>query len=180
MSTKDGTTTWARLADMKESYPLEVAEYAVNNNLVEEPAFKWWVPYVLRKRDRIIGKVKKKYWQRTHKYGIRLPKSVKEAYEIDKATGTDYWAKAIEKEMKNVRVAFEFNDGDEIPVGHEELTVHMVFDIKILLEQKARLVADGHKTEEQPKEYTFSSVVTRDSVRLFFLIAALNDLSSLA
>ena len=125
-------------------------------------------------------KVKKKYWQRTHKYGIRLPKTVKEAYEIDKATGTDYWHQAIDKEMKNVRVAFQFSDDDSIPVGHELLTVHMVFDVKMSLERKARLVADGHKVEEQPKEYTFSTVVTRESVRLFFLLAALNDLDILS
>ena len=26
---KDGTTSWERLADLKESYPIEVAEYSV-------------------------------------------------------------------------------------------------------------------------------------------------------
>ena len=33
---------------------------------------------------------------------------------FDEEDGTDFWRKAIEKEMKNVRVAFEFNDKDEI------------------------------------------------------------------
>ena len=36
---KDGTTSWARLADMKESLPLETAEYARRNQIAEEPAF---------------------------------------------------------------------------------------------------------------------------------------------
>ena len=49
----------------------------------------------------------------------------------------------LKKEMKNVMVAFEFNDDDEIPVRHTELFVHMVFDVKITLQRKARLVADG-------------------------------------
>jgi hypothetical protein len=43
---------------------------------------------------------------------------------------------------------------------------------------KARLVADGHRTEE-PKESTYSSVVSRDSVSLAFLLAALNGLNIL-
>jgi hypothetical protein len=34
---------------MKESYQVQVAEYAVANKIVEQPAFAWWVPYVLRK-----------------------------------------------------------------------------------------------------------------------------------
>ncbi len=44
------------------------------------------------------------------------------------------------------------------------------------LTRKARFVAGGHKTEA-PSSITYSSVVSRDSVRIAFLIAALNDLS---
>ena len=29
---------------MKESNPIEVAEYAISNKLVHEPDFAWWVP----------------------------------------------------------------------------------------------------------------------------------------
>jgi hypothetical protein len=49
-------------------------------------------------RNRIIEKLsKKKYWQRTHKYGIELPKSVAEALDINQRTGTTFWRDAIEK-----------------------------------------------------------------------------------
>lgn len=48
-TTKDGTVPWIPLKDMKESYPIEMADFAVAMDLVESPAFKWWVPYVLRK-----------------------------------------------------------------------------------------------------------------------------------
>ena len=73
-------------------------------------------------------------------------------------------------------VAFEFNDDNVILVGHSELTLHMVFDVKITLQQKARLVADGHKVPEVAKENMFSSVPNRDSIRLFFTLAVLNDM----
>ena len=43
------------LKEMKDSYPIETAEYAVANQLQSEPAFLWWAPYTLRKRDRIIS-----------------------------------------------------------------------------------------------------------------------------
>jgi hypothetical protein len=45
---KDGTLDWVKLKDLKESNLIELAEYAVANQLVEELAFKWWVPHVLR------------------------------------------------------------------------------------------------------------------------------------
>ena len=82
----------------------------------------------------------------------------------------------IEKEMKNVIPAFEFRDDDKMPVGYEKIQCHMVFDVKIGdLTRKARFCANGNETDP-PKESTFSTVVSRDSVRLFFLLAALNDI----
>jgi hypothetical protein len=67
---KDGTTSWERLADLKESNPVEVDEYAVARNLRDAPAFVWWVPHLLKKRSMIIAAVTKQYHKRTHKFGI--------------------------------------------------------------------------------------------------------------
>ena len=177
---KDGTSSWVKLTDLKESFPIELAEYAHNNKIIDEPAFAWWAYYVLKKRDRIIMKAKTKYWQKTHKYGVELPKTIEEAYEIDRKTNTTHWRDAIKKEMKNVMVAFEFDDEDKVPIAHQRIGVHMVFDVRITLDRKARLVADGHKVPELPKQSTYSTVPTRDSIRLFFLLAALNDLDVLS
>ena len=178
---KDGSSSWAALKDLKESFPIEVAEYAVANKLSDEPAFKWWVEETLRKRHRIIQRVKSaKYWKRTHKYGIRLPHSVEEALRLDAESGTNFWTKAIEKEMRNVLPAFEFRDDDKMPIGYECIRCHMVFDVKIGdLTRKARFCANGNETDP-PKESTFSTVVSRDTVRLFFLLAALHDTNILS
>ena len=109
---KDGSTDWVQLKDMKESFPIEVAEYSKLANISEEPAFAWWVDHFQKKRDRYIKRVKSKYWQRTHKYGIRIPKSMKEAKEIDDENGNTLWMDAIRLEMKNILVAFTQYDGD--------------------------------------------------------------------
>ena len=66
-----------------------------------------------------------------------------------------------------------------MPIGHKKITAHMVVDVKMDLTRKARLVAGGHLTDV-PKESTFSSVVSRDSVRIAFTLAALNDLEVLS
>ena len=36
---KDGSGNWVYLKDLKDSYPIELAEYAVNNKIQDEPAF---------------------------------------------------------------------------------------------------------------------------------------------
>jgi hypothetical protein len=174
-----GSTDWLPLKDLKESYLVQVAEYAVANKITEQPAFAWWVPYVLRKREQIIQKVKSQYWKRTHKYGVELPKSVKQALAIDRNTGTSFWKDAIEKEMKNVLPAFEFRDDDVMPPGFNEIDCHMVFDVKLDLVRKVRFVAGGHQTDP-PKESVYSSIISCDSVHLAFLIAALDDLEILS
>jgi hypothetical protein len=55
----------------------------------------------------------------------------------------------------------------------------MIFDVKMDLTRKARFVAGGHQTDP-PKESTYSSVVSRDSRRIAFTLAALNDLDVLS
>ena len=52
----DGTAIWVPLNALKESHPVEVAEYAVTSNqIAEEPAFAWRARNVLHKRDRIMS-----------------------------------------------------------------------------------------------------------------------------
>jgi hypothetical protein len=53
--------------------------------------------------------------RRISKYGIKLPYSVEEALAINERTGTNFWRKAIEKEMKNVRIALKISDDGVIP-----------------------------------------------------------------
>ena len=103
---KDGSRIWVALKDMKESFPVQVSEYAVASRIAMESALAWWTPTVLRRRNRIVAKIKSKYWVWTHKFGIRIPKSVEEAVKLDKANGDTLWWDAICKEMKNVRPAY--------------------------------------------------------------------------
>ena len=82
--------------------------------------------------------------------------------------------------MAAVWKAFEFLDEDAPdPVGHRLIDAHMVFDVKADFTRKARLVAGGHLTDP-PSSITYASVVSRESVRIAFLLAALNDLDILA
>ena len=63
---------------------MQLAEYSVLDRIADKPTFSWWIKKVLKKRDRIISKTSRKYRQKTHKYGMRIPHSVKGAIDIDK------------------------------------------------------------------------------------------------
>ena len=174
------------------SHLLETAEFAISRDIQDEPAFVWWVENTIKTRKRIIDKVKSRYWKQTHKFGIEVPKSVEEAFILDQKNGNDYWQRAIDKEMMTVRknsfkkyedahgyspTAQEVRDNPKrYLVGYKEITCHIIFDIKLdgKFTRKARFVADGSKTD-WPKSMTYSSVVSRESVRIAFLTAGLND-----
>ena len=82
--------------------------------------------------------------------------------------------------MVNSKCAFKLLAcGDRPPPGYKEILCHLVFDVKLDMTRKARHVAGGHLTDV-PANMTYSSVVSRDTVRIGFLVAALNDLDILA
>jgi hypothetical protein len=122
---KDGSTSWENLADFKEPHPLETAEYAMTQGIDQKPAFNWWVPHVLKNCDRIISLVCKRttcYLKRTHKFGIEVPKPVKEALDLDRKNGNNLWVDAITKEMKELRIAFNIlPDGHSAPIGYQKI-----------------------------------------------------------
>jgi hypothetical protein len=48
---RDGSEQWIPLKVLKETNPVDVAEFAVAREIDDQPAFNWWVPYTIRKRD---------------------------------------------------------------------------------------------------------------------------------
>jgi len=112
---KDGSISWERLSDLKESLPIEVADYAIASNLCKEPAFSWWVENVVKRRKKMIGAASTKYIKSTHHISLEIPKTVKRALEIDTENGNQLWQDAISKEMEAVRVAFKILDHSKQP-----------------------------------------------------------------
>jgi len=143
---KDGSTSWEKLSILKESHPVKAAKYAISQGIEGEPAFNWWVRPTIKKMNSIISSVKQRQSQdkrKTHKWGIRVPATVKEALAMDTTNKNTLWADAIAKEMRNVRVAFDtLPDGENPPPGYQFVRCHMIFDVKMEdFRRKARLVA---------------------------------------
>ena len=85
-------------------------------------------------------------------YGIKVPKSVKQALEFDKENNNDLWANAVKKEMdalydmdtfKFVNAAHKFKTEE----GWQFAPLRMIFEIKHDLRRKARLVIGRHVTD---------------------------------
>ena len=103
------------------------------------------MPYVLQKRDRIISAVKARIKEATHKYGIEVPMTLEDAKRINAKNNNNYWQAAIDKETKNVAVAFEIlKQGESAPIGWSKSSGHIIFDVKMDFTRTARWVKDGH------------------------------------
>eukprot|EP00957_Ditylum_brightwellii_P190428 14495515-Ditylum_brightwellii.AAC.1 len=63
---KDKSEAWVHLKDIKELHPIKVAEYIRFRDIDNNPAFAWWVPYTLGKRDIILSSAKARIRKTTH------------------------------------------------------------------------------------------------------------------
>ena len=174
---KDGSHDWVPLAVIKESNPIEVAEYATLMGIDEEPAFSWWVPHTLKKREYIAGKVDARIKNKRFKYGIEVPTDWEDAKRLDAWNKDRRWEDSIDKEMNTIKVAFQFLKKDrKATPGYEKSSGHLVFDVKMDFTRKARWVKDGYR-HDSPVESTFAGVVSRETVRICLTYASLNDLN---
>ena len=173
---KNGCEQWVPLKLLKDNYPVETAEYALANQIHDESAFVWWVPYTLRKRDIILSSVKARVRQTNIKYGIKVPRTLKEALLFDEENNNTLWRDAIDKEMNGILPGFDFPETNRPPPGYTKSSGHLVFDIKMDFTRKARWVKDGHLTPD-PIDSNYAGVVSRESVRIALTYAALNDLN---
>ena len=104
---RDQSESWVKLSELKESHPVETAEFAKSRGIDNEPGFAWWVPHTLKKRNTIISAMKVRLRKTTHKYGIKIPTSVDHAMETDRKNENTMWKDVLALEMFNVGVAFE-------------------------------------------------------------------------
>ena len=106
-----------------------------------------------------------------------------QAQQIDAKSGNTLWWDAICKEMKNVTPAFEAFEGsvEQLSSRFQEIKCHIIYDVKIgeNLNSKVCLVVGGHTTGA-PATLTYSSVISRNSVRIALTVAALNELEVMA
>jgi hypothetical protein len=168
--------SWERLTTLKDSYPVELAEFAKARGIDNEPAFAWLVPSTIRRRNAILSAVKERFQKKNHKFGIALPTSINHARELDTVHENNFWMEALQKEMVNIGIAFEvLEDKASAPKGWNKVTGHIIWDVKMDFTRKARWVLDGDN-QADPEGCRYAGVVSRESVRIALTYAALNVL----
>ena len=114
------------------------------------------------------------------KYDIKVPETVAEAHRLDRETGNVFWTDAIAKETKNVSISFSImEERTKSSTGYKNIGGRIIFDLKINFTRKSRWVATGYKTPD-PIMSTYTGIVSRESVRIAFTYAALNNLDMFA
>ena len=99
----------------------------------------------IRRAEKVAAKTKRKA---DFKYGIKIPRNWNNIVCIDKAASDSRWADAVKKEVAALihNGCFHFVESSAFKPKKDEYQychLHFVYEVKIDLRQKARLVANG-------------------------------------
>ena len=179
---EDGTETWEPLALMIASDPATLAAYARTHDMLDTPGWKKLKRIARRAHvlQRMVSASKRaqRFNAITYKFGVRIPRNVKEAIRLDEENGNTYWQDAMDRELLQLdeyKVYHSIGKSTRVPTGYQMIPLRMVFDIKQNLTRKARLVARGDKTEP-PADSVYSGVASLRSLRMVVFLAELNGL----
>ncbi len=179
---EDGSETWEPLNLMIKNDPITLAKYAKDKGLLETPGWKT-LRRIARRAKFVQQMINASKRQQQHdavryKFGVRVPRNVKEALMLDRENGNTYWQEAMDAELDQLNEYNTFRSvghNARTPDGYQCIPCRMVFDVKQSLKRKARFVARGDRTMP-PKESVYSGVATLRSLRIITLLAELNGL----
>ena len=130
-----------------------------------------------RKKKGVNDRIK----QTTIKYGIKVPRNVREALTLDRINRNKKWEEAMEREIGTLidLGCFAFHPPNYKPGrDYQFAPLRMIFDVKHDFRHKARLVVGGHVVENRGAA-TYASVVKTTSVRILDVIAHRDGLEQL-
>ena len=75
-----------------------------------------------------------------YKFGVRVPRDMKEALLLDQQDKTNLWKEAIAKEMPKIIEfqVFKTASNGKPPEGYEKIPCHMMYDVRFDGRRKAR------------------------------------------
>jgi hypothetical protein len=179
------TKSWVNYLALSLSNPKPIISFAKNNKLLDKMPFCHLTQYCRSNTAVDIARILKVSTSPAsvkYKFGIQVPKGIKNEIDLDKKNENQLWQEAIKTELEQLidyQTFIVINSGKNIPTGYQKLPCHMVFDVKYDLGQKARLVAGGSWTVNY-KEDIYSGVVCMDTVRIGVFLGALYGLSCCA
>jgi hypothetical protein len=154
----DKTKSWVNYFASILSNPKTIISFGRNNNLSDKIPF-FHLTQCCRSNTVVdiarMLKVSTSPVGIKYKFGIQVPKGIKNAIDIDKNNGNHLWQEAIKTELKQLTDYETFivlDSGEDIPTGYQKIPYHMVFDVKYDLRHKIRLVAGGNWTVNEKED----------------------------
>jgi hypothetical protein len=159
------------------SNPKPIISFARNNKLLDKMPFFDLTQYCRSNTAVDIARILKVYATAgiKYKFGIQVPKEIKNAIDLDKKNGNQLWQEAIKTELKQLtdyQTFIVLDSGEDIPTGYQKIPYHMVFDVKYDLSHKARLVAGGNWNLND-KDDIYPGGFRMDTVRIGFFLREL-------
>ena len=185
---ENGEITAEPLAIIAKDDPATLAQYAYDNDLLDQPGWKQFKKLAKNQKKllRQVNQAKLRSYRTAprYKYGFEVPRNgdYGHAVQLDTKAGNTKWQDATSLELDQIDSYQAFQDlGKDAPAptGYKKIRVHLVFDVKHDGRHKARLVADGHLTDT-PLESVYSGVVSLRGIRLMLFLAELNKLETWA
>ena len=106
----------------------------------------------------------------------KVPTSVEHGKLLDKKNNNHFWMYVLAKEMANVCIVIiVLEHSQATPVGWKQASGHLILDVKLDFTRKASWTKDGDKTTNPLGSDYSGGVVSRESVRITFTYAALNN-----
>ena len=132
----------------------------------------------------ILKKPSGKYWRCPNngnmKYSIRVPRNAKEAAQFDKENGNYLWSKTILKELETLMSMSIFRKllsslQKARAKGYQFAPLWMIFNVKVDLRRKSRLVIGGHVVDYSVHK-VYSRTMKFVSDRILMIIESKNNL----
>jgi hypothetical protein len=180
--------TWEPMEMIKRDDPVTLAKYADEHHLTGQSMWKWTHRYIKNKQklNRMYRQAlmcKKKSFGIKFQFGVRVPRTTREAYQLDLLNSDHLWAEAIRKEVKALYEDFNcfklVEEGEKIPSEYHQIPLLWAFANKFDGRRRARLVAGGHRTPDLEDDL-YSVSVNLETVRILFVTAALMELNVVA
>jgi Reverse transcriptase (RNA-dependent DNA polymerase) len=164
---------------------LLLISFARKHNLLDKMAFQHLVHYCKARTPVDAAKIHNASASSTsvkYKFGIQVPRGIKNDIQFDRKNGNNLWQEAMKTELQQLTDYHTFivlDPGEAVPNGYQKFPCHIVFEVKYDLRLKARLVAGGNWTDNE-KEDINSGVVPMDTVRIGFFVGELYGISCFA
>ncbi|MCP4273878.1 MAG: hypothetical protein GY781_18300, partial [Gammaproteobacteria bacterium] len=181
---KNGEVSWINATALQDQNPWIFVKYVKDRHLLHHPDFKWVhtyiknSPYVINSARQAQKRLKDSSASK-FKFGVEVPRNAAHALKLDEINGDHLWQEATDSEIGSINKFKTFRvlkKGESIPPGYRRIPYHLIFDVKFDGRRKCRLVAGGHRTPDVPPEEVYSGVVSMDTIRMVFVLSAMNNL----